>query len=190
MPILSTNSRIMSIACANFVIASCIETFMILQFIMHSSSYLFGACHILAATCTDGDVHLVGGTTPLNGRVEVCYNNQWGGVCSPSRTTWGQEQATVVCRQLGYPYGVGMYSYGCATSIAFLNVDYCNIRGDQLLGCYSYLNGYTPANLGYYTCTGYSNFGVMCTSKANMPYSLIDVHHSTVTCSSLPSTHS
>ena len=140
---------------------------------------------MLAATCTDGDVHLVGGTTPLNGRVEVCYNNQWGGVCSPSGIKWGQEEATVVCRQLGYPHGGIAYSssYGYATSSAFLNIDYCNIQADQLLGCYSQNDVYAPATLGYYNCTGYSNFGVMCTSKGS------DVHHNTITCPSIPSTH-
>ena len=138
------------------------------------------------AICTNGDVHLVGGTTPLNGRVEVCYNNQWGGVCSPSRSQWGQAQATVVCRQLGYPYDAIAYSsgYGYATPTTFLNVDYCDIRADELLGCYSYINGFTPATLGYYSCTGYNTFVVNCTSKTTCH------HHNTITCPSLPSTHS
>ena len=99
----------------------------------------------------------------------MCYNNQWGGVCSPSGTTWGREQATVVCRQLGYPYGAIAYSssYGYATSTAFLNIDYCDIRADQLLGCYDYISEYyTPPTLGYYTCSGYNTFGVMCASNA------------------------
>ena len=111
-----------------------------------------------SATCNDGEVHLVGGTTPLDERVEVCYNNQWGGVCS--RTSWWPNQATVVCRQLGYPYGAIAYSssYGYATSTAFLNVDYCDIRADQLVDC-------SNSALGYYNCTDYSNFEVMCASK-------------------------
>ena len=100
----------------------------------------------------------------------MCYNNQWGGVCSPSGATWRQEEATVVCRQLGYPYGAvtnsSSYRNGDATPIAFLNVDRCDNRGDQLLGCYSY--GYALATLGYYNCTGYSDFEVVCTGRANM----------------------
>ena len=49
--------------------------------------------------CVNGDVRLVGGTNPLEGRVEVCFFNQWGTVCSGS---WGQSEAAVLCGQLGY----------------------------------------------------------------------------------------
>lgn len=109
-------------------------------------------------------MHLVGGTSPLNGRVEVCYHNQWGGVCS--YRTWSQYQAAVVCRQLGYSYDAVAYSdgYGDVTT-TFLIVDYCDIRADQLLGCYSY---YSPSTLGYYNCSGYSNIVVNCTRKPDV----------------------
>lgn len=113
--------------------------------------------------CTDGDVRLVGGTSPLNGRVEVCYRDQWGGVCSQSE--YSRKEATVVCRQLGYPYDAVAYSSGHVTNTTtFLNVDFCDVRADELLGCYSYADG--PSTPGYYACTGYSNVVVNCTSKS------------------------
>ena len=39
------------------------------------------------------------GSSSMQGRVELCNNNQWGTVCDDS---WGTPDATVVCRQLGY----------------------------------------------------------------------------------------
>ena len=44
-------------------------------------------------------MRLVGGSSPLEGRVEVCYFNQWGTICSDS---WGPNEAGVICSQVGY----------------------------------------------------------------------------------------
>ena len=49
--------------------------------------------------CEYGEVRLVGGSGPHEGRVEVCFNSQWGRVCP---NLWDNNDATVVCRQLGY----------------------------------------------------------------------------------------
>ncbi len=54
---------------------------------------------IVIEFCAHGDVRLVGGTHPREGRVEICYYNQWGTICDDS---WGVQDASVVCRQLGY----------------------------------------------------------------------------------------
>ncbi len=50
-------------------------------------------------SCNDGDVRLVNGTTELEGRIELCLANTWGNVCDDH---WGDADATVVCRQLGF----------------------------------------------------------------------------------------
>ena len=52
------------------------------------------------ALCQDGDIRLNGGRSTLEGRVEICFNNQWGTVCDDS---WDAADATVVCIQLGLP---------------------------------------------------------------------------------------
>ena len=53
--------------------------------------------------CTDWNNRLVGGSSPSQGRVEVCYMNQWGTICSNGQTVI-PAFANVICRQLGYSF--------------------------------------------------------------------------------------
>lgn len=56
------------------------------------------------SACTNGEIRLAGGSTVSSGRVETCQNQQWGTICGG--TTWGVNDARVVCRQLGFS-GIG-----------------------------------------------------------------------------------
>ena len=50
--------------------------------------------------CADNSVRLAGSSSPNEGRVEICQNDQWGTVCDDG---WDRNDARVVCRQLGLP---------------------------------------------------------------------------------------
>ncbi len=52
-----------------------------------------------APNCTDGEITVIGSAYKKEGRVEICFNNTWYAVCGDN---WGQSEASVVCRQLGY----------------------------------------------------------------------------------------
>lgn len=61
---------------------------------------IIGLIHLfIYVGCPEGEIRLLGGTTALEGRVEVCTNNEWNRVCEVG---WGNADAKVVCRQLGY----------------------------------------------------------------------------------------
>ena len=70
---------------------------------------------LMVIECEEGDVCLVDSNmnTSASGRVEMCLGNDWRVV---GNGTWGVEEASVVCTQLGLPndgWLTGSYTFMC-----------------------------------------------------------------------------
>lgn len=50
-------------------------------------------------SCDTGSIRLVSGSTPYEGRLELCADNIWSTVCDDN---FGANEAAVVCGQLGF----------------------------------------------------------------------------------------
>ena len=53
-----------------------------------------------STNCMEGDVRLTYRVSNSIGQVEVCVGNTWNAVCRDNG--WGEQEADVVCRQLGF----------------------------------------------------------------------------------------
>ncbi|XP_071492289.1 scavenger receptor cysteine-rich domain-containing protein DMBT1-like [Diadema antillarum] len=103
--------------------------------------------------CQEINIRLVGGSSLYEGRVEVYYDGAWGTVCDDG---WDDNDAQVVCRQLGYittnAKAMSRGTYGQGWGPIFLdNVD-CNGWEPSLSNCSS--NGWYNHNCGHYEDAG------------------------------------
>ena len=113
-------------------------------------------CGIPPYNTGEGDVRLVGGSGPHVGHVEVFHNGTWGTVCDDD---WDLQDATVVCRQLGYGRAVhALPTYGGGSG----RVWYGNVRCS---GSETNLTQCPIDDLGTIFCKHWQDAGVICASK-------------------------
>ena len=110
------------------------------------------------SACTSGTVRLVGGSSLLEGRVEVCVSGIWGTVCDD---LWSSTDARVVCRQLGFS------SSGNTIVIALsLYAIYAIIGSIARIGAY-FGQGTIPILLDNVGCSGTESRLTSCTYSSH-----------------------
>ncbi|XP_033110872.1 scavenger receptor cysteine-rich domain superfamily protein-like [Anneissia japonica] len=95
---------------------------------------VFNVCVVTATT--EVTVRLAGSTTPEMGRLEVRINGTWGTVHSSG---WGESEAHVICRQLGYSAPVtypliGYFGQGTSMQVHMTHLK-CTGREITILDC-------------------------------------------------------
>ena len=134
------------------------------------------SCYVVATeqNCTDWDIRLVGGSSPSQGRVEVCYMNQWGTVCSNGQAVL-PALANVICRQLGYSffnptvYQNSYFGGGSGGIYLYTPTLLCTGNESRLQDCY-----HSP--LGYHECSDhYWDIGVECQGMGTMCIVIITI---------------
>ena len=123
----------------------------------------------LSSCCfvTDIGVRLVGGSGPHEGRVEVYHNGTWGTVCDDS---WDLQDATVVCRQLGYISATaawGSARFGPGSDPILFSELSCIGNESTIVEC-------DNRDTGDHNCTHSNDAGVVCEGQS---VSVVNVLH-------------
>lgn len=116
---------------------------------------------------TDGAVRLAGGAGSYEGRLEVFYRGQWGTVCDDG---WTDSNTQVVCRQLGYRFGVSLISqgldnnaaprFGTASGPIVLDDVSCTGKEPGLILC-------NKQDWLRHDCTHYEDVNIVCNPERN-----------------------
>ena len=121
-------------------------------------------------TATERAVRLVGGDSLLEGRVEIFLLGQWGTVCDYN---WDFADATVVCRQLGYPRAIEAPRYaafGAGSGPSWYYSLYCSGTERNLTECSKYNYNFGSA------CSHSQDAGAVCSSKCSCTIIIFIVH--------------
>ncbi|XP_020600954.1 uncharacterized protein LOC110040108 isoform X2 [Orbicella faveolata] len=104
-------------------------------------------------------IRLIGGSTPLIGRVEVFAGGEWGTVCDDG---WDINDANVVCRQLGFPQASQAYrgaNHGQGTGRIWLDDLTCSGGESYISDCGN------RGGWGSHDCSHSQDASVRCSSS-------------------------
>jgi len=107
----------------------------------------------------DGSVRLADGPDVHSGRVEVFRNGEWGTVCDDG---FGQADADVVCRQLGYAGAERVQGFGAGVGPIQMDDLACAGNEDRLIEC-------RHLNAQQHNCGHDEDVGVVCLLEDNVP---------------------
>ena len=119
------------------------------------NAILIQPCSMCCLFIVDFPIRLQGGLTELEGRVEIFYQGSWGTICDDQ---WDSNDATVVCRQLGF----------LGTAVAKTEAYFGEGTGDIVLddvecvGTESLLGRCPAKPLGDHNCGHGEDAGVVC----------------------------
>ena len=99
-------------------------------------------------------LRLSGGPSGGSGRLEVFYRGEWGTVCDDD---FDSEDATVVCRQLGYTTGTPYVEAHFGQGSGPILMDDVHCHGDEAHIAQCPHNGF-----GVHDCSHSEDIGVMC----------------------------
>ena len=106
-------------------------------------------------------IRLTRGKDESQGQVEIGIDGVWGGVC---QTGWDIQDATVICKQLGYVYALAATydnTFGSSlNSRAWISDLACRGEEGTILDC-----PYTGWNVA---CSTDQRAGVVCSSKSTV----------------------
>ncbi|XP_041470263.1 deleted in malignant brain tumors 1 protein-like [Lytechinus variegatus] len=108
------------------------------------------------------DIRLSGGTSNKEGRVEILHEGLWGTVCDD---LWGIEDASVVCRMLGFctaSSAPGQARFGPGSDPIWLDDVSCTGSENDLRDC-------QHRGFGSHNCGHSEDAGVICIPSASIP---------------------